>query len=73
MAKSSTTASQRDALIRVCAKNSSFSKKSLKKAVEEVTIRLIAEKIAQEHLQALWKGMDAASRGKLKNAVQKTS
>ena len=72
MAKSSTTPSRRDALIRECARHSSFSKKSLKKAVEEATIRLMAEQIAQEHLQTLWKEMGVASEGKLKNPVPKS-
>ncbi len=54
MAKSSTTMSQRDILTRTCAQQLGVSKKSLKKAVEEATVRRVAEKIAEEHFEALW-------------------
>ena len=59
MAKSSTTMSQLDILTKTCAQHLSLSKKSLKKAVEEATVRRVAEKIAEEHFEALWQEINA--------------
>ena len=58
MAKSLTTMSQRDILTKTCAEHLGVSKKSLKKAVEEATVRLVAEKIAKEHFEASWPGIN---------------
>ena len=54
MAKSSTPMSQRETLTKTCAEHLGVSKKSLKKAVAEATVRRVAEKIAEEHFEALW-------------------
>ncbi len=59
MAKSSTTMSQRDILTKTCAQHLGVSNKSLKKAVEEATVRRVAEKIAEEHFEALWQEINA--------------
>jgi hypothetical protein len=37
------------------------SKKSLKKAVEEATVRRVAEKIAEEHFEAFWQEINGRS------------
>lgn len=52
MAKSSTPMSQQGTLTKTCAEQLGVSKKSLKKAVKEATVRRVAEKIAEEHFEA---------------------
>ncbi len=61
MAKSSTPMSQQDTLTKTFAEHLGVSKKSLKKAVEDATIRLAAEKIAGEHFEALWQEINGRS------------
>ena len=72
MAKSSTPMSQRDSLTRTCAKHFGVSKKSLKKAIEEATVRRIAEKIAEECFEASWQDINGQSgQAKVEKAVEK--
>jgi len=67
MAKSSTPMSQQDILTKTCAAQLGVSKKSLKKAVEEATVRRVAEKIAEEHFEALWQEINTrAGQAKVK-------
>ncbi len=67
MAKSSTPMSQRDTLTKTCAEHLGVSKKSLKKAIKEATVRRIAEKIAEEHFDALWQEINGrAGEAKVK-------
>ena len=55
MAKSVARRSAGDALTKVCAQRFSLPKKTLKKAVQEATIRLVADRIAKEEIDSSWK------------------
>jgi hypothetical protein len=54
MAKSARGPSAHDETIKAFAQQLGLSRKALKKAVQEATVRLAAERIAREHLDSTW-------------------
>ncbi len=48
-------------MTKTCAEHLSVSTKSIKKAVEEATVRRVAKKIAEEHFEALWQEINGRS------------
>jgi hypothetical protein len=55
MAKSVASGSDGDAVIKACAQQFNLPKKALRRAVQEATLRLVAEKIARERIEPTWK------------------
>lgn len=54
MAKTAPARSGGDTMLKSAAERLNLSKKALKKAVRDATVRLVAEKIARERLDSSW-------------------
>ncbi len=54
MAKSAPARSGGDGMLKTAAERLKLSKKALKKAVREATVRLVAERIAREQFDSSW-------------------
>lgn len=62
MAKSAPARSGEDAMLKNAAQRLNLSRKALKKAIREATVRLVAEKIARERVDSSWQEISDQAR-----------